>query len=949
MNLNIIGVLCVAFVIGVPWGFKSLLGLLIFMVFLLTSFLIGFLNEAQSLFTASVSVIFTPISTTNSLPKREFIKQPAGQNSKLGLDKRISGSNLIDDALQDLLQYIIRDHIENWYGVITKETEFLFETKQFLQIVVINVSNRCKEVDWLTFLTTRFFDSVIAHIRLYRETKIRLSQKTSDIEDSVQATSANFVGTFFELEQTRGIKKIGRGRIATNPCYEKESLKILSGFFLQLLSSKEEFNCRPLNLLFSQILTGEILVPLIDLLSDPDYVNQTVIWLCKNCPITSDSFLTVIRYTEFFSELNASQQLLTKEIAIMRSHDFGGEDGIFVKRRLSSLLFVDRVIKNHIQELNEGKERNSIGYNTPSYWKRWVGNHDLPNVELPLEDILKNSVALSYMLDFLACFESQAYIFFLLNAEGWKAAAVQQISQLQLEGVEVKTEYIHSKQRSSDVDLNLPGQILMSLQESAMGIFTQYFSENATPSLCIDDVIVRRLLYNLKNEPPLESWFDEVKSAVTYKLEKDERFLPSFRKSFGYVRMLAELDMLKESTKGDDEDLRSLDGHSHMDSSGLSNHLAVKEKCSIENISYGEICNNGSPTVDNSTLSASICQKGVVKDGISSHAVYSVTVVKSLGAKEIDSWVVYRRYSDFYDFHMRLEERFKAIREFSFPAKRAFNNMDKLFLERRQYLLNEYLSKLLKPEFLMVNPGLRESLLQFLDRGSYEQSKGTISRKVDSLMNPFVSSMRNVTKVVGFDSSFVKENSTNDEILDNLQTLSGIPLYGDGQLPLRFLLILMDEIFDLHNRNQWLRKRVFYVLREILRAMFGDVFNQKIVDYVVTATSPEQVAEFIQVINCTFWPHGVPALPRPCRDEATKMRTRVAAKMSLLSLFSDEIKHLIGSETTREGVFRIFELFQNPVLNRRLFYVIFEAVVDTLFPETNVDELFEKLLQENSN
>lgn len=124
-----------------------------------------------------------------------------------------------------------------------------------------------------------------------------------------------------------------------------------------------------------------------------------------------------------------------------RSHDFGGEDGIFVKRRLSSLLFVDRVIKNHIQELNEGKERNSIGnvlfciaqlesklnvfssfshegYNTPSYWKRWVGNHDLPNVELPLEDILKNSVALSYMLDFMACFESQAYIFFLLNAEG---------------------------------------------------------------------------------------------------------------------------------------------------------------------------------------------------------------------------------------------------------------------------------------------------------------------------------------------------------------------------------------------------------------------------------------------------------------------------------------------------------------------------------------------------
>ena len=66
---------------------------------------------------------------------------------------------------------------------------------------------------------------------------------------------------------------------------------------------------------------------------------------------------------------------------------------------------------------------------------------------------------------------------------------------------------------------------------------------------------------------------------------------------------------------------------------------------------------------------------------------------------------------------------------------------------------------------------------------------------------------------------------------------------------MRILLILMDEVFDLHTRNQWLRKRVFYMLREILRAMFGDVFNQKIVDYVQNATSPEQVAELIHLIK----------------------------------------------------------------------------------------------------
>lgn len=46
---------------------------------------------------------------------------------------------------------------------------------------------------------------------------------------------------------------------------------------------------------------------------------------------------------------------------VQRSHDFGGEDDIFIKRKLSSLLFVNRLIGNHIRELNEGSEHNAIG------------------------------------------------------------------------------------------------------------------------------------------------------------------------------------------------------------------------------------------------------------------------------------------------------------------------------------------------------------------------------------------------------------------------------------------------------------------------------------------------------------------------------------------------------------------------------------------------------------
>lgn len=39
----------------------------------------------------------------------------------------------------------------------------------------------------------------------------------------------------------------------------------------------------------------------------------------------------------------------------------------------------------------------------------------------------------------------------------------------------------------------------------------------------------------------------------------------------------------------------------------------------------------------------------------------------------------------------------------------------------------------------------------------------------------------------------------------------------------------------------------------------------------------------------------------------------------------------------------IFEIFQRPVLNRRLLYVLLEDILGTLFPEKNVSDIFLKL------
>ena len=165
----------------------------------------------------------------------------------------------------------------------------------------------------------------------------------------------------------------------------------------------------------------------------------------------------------------------------------------------------------------------------------------------------------------------------------------------------------------------------------------------------------------------------------------------------------------------------------------------------------------------------------------------------------------------------------------------------------------------------------------------------------------------------------------------------------ESNIPLRIILLLMDEVFDLRERNQWLRKNIVLVLKQILKAMFGDIVNRRIVDYFAAWTSPETLSSYLRALKDSLWPNGFPAEANPPRDEATKMRTRIAAKMAMFSSLSDDLKRVIGSDTSRAGLMTLFDMLQHPVLNKRLTVVLLEAVLDTVFGEQDLPAIFQKL------
>ena len=91
-----------------------------------------------------------------------------------------------------------------------------------------------------------------------------------------------------------------------------------------------------------------------------------------------------------------------------------------------------------------------------------------------------------------------------------------------------------------------------------------------------------------------------------------------------------------------------------------------------------------------------------------------------------------------------------------------------------------------------------------------------------------------------------------------------------------------------------------------------------------------------------------PAAPKQTRDENTKMRTRIVAKAALFSSFPDNLRSVIGSETSRSGMMMLFDMLQHPVLNKRLGIVILEGILETLFNEQEFKVIFQKLHSRSS-
>ncbi|XP_016524695.1 sorting nexin-13-like isoform X1 [Poecilia formosa] len=579
------------------------------------------------------------------------------------IDRRLTGSSFIDEPLQQVIQFALRDYIQYWYYTLSEDESFLLEIRQTLQNALIQFSTWSKEVDWQPYFTTRLVDDFATHLRVFRKAQDRLA----DREDKQRDIMDELVDSFFEAEVEME-RKICRDVVCTSHRDEEGFLRDLCELLLYLLLPPGDFHNKSMRYFLREVLAYGVLLPLINQLSDPDYINQFVIWMIRDSSCNYEAFMNILKLTDKPAELEAVKDKVLEELLYLRSLDTAGDDINVIKNQINSLLFVKKVCETRIQRLQSGKEVDALKL-AASFGKLCV---------IPLDHILVHNIALQFFMDFMQAAGAQAELFFWLTVEGYRVTAQQQLEAMQSWQKDGKKQ---------------PGATKGLLKAAALGVYEQYLSDKASPRVQVDKELVIKLGEKLQKEDPTPEIFDEVQRKVYEMMLRDERFYPSFKQSPLYVRMLAELDMLKEpSYRGSDDG----DGESFNGSPTGSLNLSLDDLSNSCHDEFLQLHAFISDTAD-SFLPGFWGAAGVCNDHGKTYALYAITVIRRNPDGSEDCWKTYRRYSDFHDFHMRITEQFENLTSIlKLPGKKTFNNMDRDFLEKRKKDLNAYLQVIIR-------------------------------------------------------------------------------------------------------------------------------------------------------------------------------------------------------------------------------------------------------------
>lgn len=135
------------------------------------------------------------------------------------------------------------------------------------------------------------------------------------------------------------------------------------------------------------------------------------------------------------------------------------------------------------------------------------------------------------------------------------------------------------------------------------------------------------------------------------------------------------------------------------------------------------------------------------------------------------------------------------------------------------------------------------------------------------------------------------------------------------------LLLLMEQWRWLCTEN----------MQKVLHLAFGTLIQRWLEVQVANLTCPQCWVRYLRLLRESIWPGGVlPKYPRPVRTQEQKVAAEKQALQSLMGILPDIVVQILGADKCQLSWSLVLESLQQPLINRHLIYCLWDIILEFL-------------------
>ncbi|XP_038213444.1 sorting nexin-25 [Zerene cesonia] len=863
----------------------------------------------------------------------------------------------VDSQLQQLIDYFLRDFVTRWIKELSHKPEPVIEKfKEHIWGGVQNLYERMLRVDAEKLLANDMVTKITQHferIRIAKSCALELNQPP------VFALLPHLMSFDTELHYLRQISEM-----------------------MVMFLMPRCYSLTPVSHLLREVLACKILQPAIDLITEPDYINQKIIQYLEAQKEVDAMHVRTHEYAKTFEDYirlinncnnidtlkrlrydivtQIMQATTLQNIKRAKGVDIEVIDKSGNQHNVSRQQVADaRKLKRYIDQLTIAKAECEAALQSLG----WDGA--FPTVEsdsktLPLHKILESVTGRRYLSMFLETLCSQGLVGFWTAVEELRHSPRSSWHQL---GAEIFYTYIRSPSAEIKVDKETRKRMeSFLLGDTGPEVFYEVqdtvvdtIQEKYYHSFLLSDQY-KALNAELATEEANKELISERSPIEDRQLSNES--VSSAESVGGTVHLIEhstyarrKLDQLQERHNNKTQALAALRASLKPESPALTMLANEVERLAGEQMRLeAHLARTDTWAEHLGQWRASVHSAEIIDESKPPQFVIVVHMAEQDPSNEdrpeqiTTGWVLLRTLNEFQELHRKLRPMCSELKNLELPSnsfKFIFGKNDKNSLEKAKILIQKYL------EFVLEDDRLNqcEALYTFLNPSSEYLKQGDLPKKNKfSFSTLFKSTSSDGTNR----SSQEKEayphiSADEDEISmyldgnggDNAGKNVTNSLRGTGPIGeerdsiAEPLYALLSEVFDMRGVFKWLRK----TLVTFVQITYGRTINRQIKETISWLFSEQMLHYYISIVLKSWWPGGVLSETTSNRNIRDKEHTRTLALAQVSESVVGAFSSLVGAHAAARGAHKLFYTLQNSTHNKQLFYEIFELVLLEVFPE----------------